>query len=397
LILTYCGRSWSDGSQRAPSTVVAEVLDQVNRTFTSPDGRSATDVLIIEHPFASYSPRYFDGSDDRLWSYSATDCRAARLFAEEESSAQPFANVPVNTVAPTVIELSDLISFWSYPSRYFCRRTLGLFLEREEPLSDDSEPFDLKGLDRFRLGERLLARRLRGETTSDAELAWLSAGGALPAGELGRVFYADVTSDVDRISGQLPSLHAFDPIPVEVAGSGWKLVGTVDGWAAEGLWEYRFSRAATRALPALWIRLLALAASRESRPDGCPLSSVVIAREERVSIEWDESDGEAATPILDGLVKGFVAGLSRPLPVFLNASRTFIGHRARSKKDARVAEREAIDHACREFRRTGEASDPYVELCFRDVDPIRDHRDDFVKWSEILWVPLWRTVRGDRP
>ena len=377
--------------------MVAEVLDQVNRTFTAVDGRTAAEAITVEHPFASYSPRYFDESDDHLWSYSTGDCRAARVFAAGQSCADPFADVPVTTEVPAVIELSDLVSFWSHPSRYFCRRTLGLFLEREQPPEEDSEPFDLKGLDRFRLGQRLLARRVKGETTCDGEHAWLSGGGFLPAGELGRVFYADVTADVDRMSAQLPLLHPFDPIPVEVTGPAWKLVGTVEGWAAEGVWEFRFSSLATRALPAVWIRLLALAASIESRPDGCPLSGVVVSRNERVSIEWRDDDGEAATAILDGLVKGFLAGLSRPLPVFLNASRKFIEHRARSKKDEQTAEREAVEHACREFQRTGEANDPYVELCFRDVDPIRDRRDDFAQWSEALWAPFWQVARGGRP
>ncbi|RMF25155.1 MAG: exodeoxyribonuclease V subunit gamma [Deltaproteobacteria bacterium] len=397
LILTYCGRSPRDGSARAPSAVVTELIDQVNRTFVGAGGAPASDALVVEHPFAPYSPRYFDGSDDRLWSYSSADCDAARLLAEEASKREPFVEGPVEVVVPRTIELSDLVSFWRHPSRFFCRRTLGLFLERQEGPGDDCEPFRLEGLSEFVVGQRLIERRIRGKAGGEAERAWLSAAGILPAGEIGRLAYDEVSATLNRMAIEPRPAQRYDPIPVEVLGRGWKLVGVVDGWPAAGLRDYRFSRSTTRMLPPAWIHLLALAASVKPRPADVPLLAVVVATRERMTIDWRETGPEAATEALEALVEGYLAGSVRPLPVFLHASREFVEQLARSKKDPEVARQNALEKAHAALTRSKEAEDPYVGLCFRDTDPIYDHWDEFAEWSDLLWRPLLDAARGDVP
>ncbi|MGH7291879.1 MAG: exodeoxyribonuclease V subunit gamma, partial [Myxococcota bacterium] len=70
LVISYVGQRITDNQPLPPSVVVQELLDTIERTFVAPDGQTVAARIVVTHPLQPFSPRYFRGAEDRLFSYS---------------------------------------------------------------------------------------------------------------------------------------------------------------------------------------------------------------------------------------------------------------------------------------------------------------------------------------
>jgi exodeoxyribonuclease V gamma subunit len=156
VIVTYPGRSLRDGSPCAPSVVVDELLEEIARLTGAPTGdRDERSRLVTPHPLHAFSPRYFDASDDAVFSFSASDRKGAEALLEARSRRQaggagrPFVEEPLpasGTTGPREIAIDDLVRFFEHPVRAFLQRRLGLYLREDAPALDDREPLELDAL-----------------------------------------------------------------------------------------------------------------------------------------------------------------------------------------------------------------------------------------------------------
>lgn len=152
LHLSYVGRSERDGSVRAPSVVVSELLDVLQLTFGSDPSE-----FCVRHRLQGFHPDYFDGSDDRHFSFDAEAAAAARQQRGRVRSVDPFAGEDPSgpDPAPDEIQLDDLLAFWRNPARWFCRRRLSMYLYDEEDAAEE-ETFSTGGLTGWTLRRALL-------------------------------------------------------------------------------------------------------------------------------------------------------------------------------------------------------------------------------------------------
>lgn len=412
LVLSYVGFSQRDASKREPSVVLAELLDQVDRTFVSADGESARSRVVVEHRLQPWSAAYFEpearASGD-LFSFDDGQAAAARALRGPGLTVPPFfasssgpspGPAADSAAEPTELSVDELVSFWLHPPRAYCRG-LGIVLD-EEALSDaESEPFDLGGLDGYEARQWLLERwlALRRETGDEAgaerddtaERAILRARGLLPPGALGDTAYSDLRRRVESFAARVPEASYLDPVTVDVGGGSggdgartWRLTGRVGGRTEDGLLRFRCATLRPADLVRTWIE--GLAAGQEARLLGEDLEVRIAAP-------------ASATSVLDALVDGYEQGRRRPLPVMAETSRAW-AEQARALADPRSLARKTPRDAAREvfegrFRRTDgpqpESRDPYVRLCFRDADPL-DH-PEFDRWAQRLWRPILDHVR----
>ena len=270
LIITYTGQSIRDNSSRDPSVVVSELIDYLVRCegIEGTDGRvlsewPASDPLVTRHPLQPFSPRYFDGRDSRLFSFSSVDCAGAvSLTQPVRGSAPPFLTRPLpapSDEAAAVLALDDLVSFFDHPARYLLRRRLGIDLGDREEDVPDREPVTLSGLERYRIGDQLLTLDLTGlDGHSAAEL--VRAAGHLPLGSPGRCAVEDIASIAKPLAQRLQLLRQGSGEPLTVNGNladGTRLGGQIDQVWAGGPVVGQFARVSGRHLLALWIRHLA--------------------------------------------------------------------------------------------------------------------------------------------
>jgi len=405
LVLTYVGRSQRDSTELPPSVVVSELLDLLDRSFRTPDGRPAREQLRVVHRLQPMSPAYFDGSDPRLFSYSEESYRASDALLGDPRPPAPFAveegDVEVEDGdGDGVLELTvrDLEELWVNPSRHYCRRVLGLRLDRDGDPDPEAEPFDVGGLGRYALHRWLLERRLRaedGEGEGDDELELLRAAGELPLAGLGRAAHARLEREIRDFAERIPEHRRLPPEEVELAGDGWRLTGVLDHLTDLGLLHFRPAQVKPKDRIRAWVAHAVRGAweSRRAGGERPPLETRVIGSD--VELRYPPLEDPMAR--LRQLIDGYRRGLRHPLPLFERASFEHARQRRRRADPKKRTRSTPMAKARGGWRggekRRGDRQDPYVALCFRGREPLDDDADDFLAWSEELWAPILQATR----
>ena len=380
VILSCVGRSAISNAKRAPSVVIAELLDHLG---------SAAKQVTVEHRLQPFSPEYYR-ADAALFSYSAANAGACAVAGADP--ADPEAFVPkaagdTNGAGPLVISLADLAECWANPSRFWCRRVLRLRLQEGAEAPEDHEPFEANALVRYGVKYDMVRRRARGTVDLSREGELLAARGDLPAAALAPAWHRRFAGEVDRFMSRVGSPVFLEPVSLDIRGDGWTLTGRVDGLVAGGRLQYRPATLKIKDQVRGWIGHLALAAHL-----GDPgLVSRVIGEDR--SMAWRAPDDPGA--VLAQLIAGYRAALHAPLPVFERASWEF----ARPRNGTR-SPLEAAEYAFRlrwnfgSGREEGDAADPHVALCWRGRDPFDGDTEEFERWSSVLWEPAFAHETG---
>ncbi len=386
LILTYQGRSQQDNSPRAPSSVLAELLDHLDRAFLTADGQPASEQIVVEHRLHPFDPAYFGaGGDPRLFSYSQESARASRS-AGQPPVAMPFIgdeDPAAQTAEPLAVDLADLTGLWIHPARHYCRKVLQLTLTEHETSAED-EPFDVDFSGRYQISQWLLERRLAGQPAGEDELELLRQRGELPLAGLGAAHYARLSRRASDFAATLPRPEPSGPLLIELSGPGWRLHGRLDHLTADGALRFRCTNLKPKDIVRAWIAHVARAAWELEHPTGLPLLTHLAGIDR--NLRFGLLDDPLA--LLDALLAGYRAGLRRPLPLFENASHAW-AESARQQATGGQEKTSPLDVARRAFARgrlASDAADPYVALCFRDRDPLAE--DGFAHWAEALWAPI---------
>jgi exodeoxyribonuclease V gamma subunit len=87
LLLFYPGASQRDAAEKAPSVVVAELLDLIDRSFAGQGGRPARELLVERHPLQAWSAANFDPARP---SSSRENAEASRALAAPREEMPPF-------------------------------------------------------------------------------------------------------------------------------------------------------------------------------------------------------------------------------------------------------------------------------------------------------------------
>ena len=272
LIVTYTGNDERTNTPRPPAVPVGELLDLVDETVRSPDGR-ARDQILVRHPLQPFDPRNFASGalvPDRAWSFDPVTLEGARALEHPRAEPGPFLAEPLAPDPRTRLELESLVRFVGHPVRAFLRQRLGISVADYSEELVDAMATELDGLGKWAVGQRLLDALLAGVDPRTASLAEI-ARGTLPPGALGLPVIKQVFPIAERLAGRARALVDGAPPPasidVRVAFSdGRSLTGTVPGVHGDLLLTATYSRLAAKHRLAAWIRLLALTASHPERP-----------------------------------------------------------------------------------------------------------------------------------
>ncbi|MEO8178928.1 MAG: exodeoxyribonuclease V subunit gamma [Deltaproteobacteria bacterium] len=350
LIITYTGQSIRDNSSLPPSVVVAELCDYLDAwrgpapaAPLTPQGHEAAEPsrasppeYIVSHPLQAFSPRYFDGSDSRLFSYAAhyvgkgASPRYRAQIAEFFSA--PLAGPPPNDA----LALAELVRFYRGPAAYLLNRRLELYLRDSGQALADREPLELSGLESYAVGQALLDLRSRGVTAAQAK-ELVMARGDLPLGTPGELDFREISTCATtiaelaahaRLGGRRPPLPFQARLP-----SGRLLFGSLNESYAHGLVDQQFARVRASHLLSLWIRHLVYC---WLGPSGTEAQSSLFGRPlmggGAVHQQFRPVQDPAAR--LDSLARRFDEGQSRPLLLFPSTSLAYVRALHNGKRDA---------------------------------------------------------------
>jgi exodeoxyribonuclease V gamma subunit len=376
LHISYVGQSHQDNSSRPPSVLVSELLDTLTEGFEIPEG------MIIKHHLQAFSPEYFE-KGGKLFSYSRDNLEGALGALNSLRKKRPFISSALPDPGPEwkTVELSRLCSFFSHPARFLLNRRLGIYLGEEESLLEETEPFEVTGLDKYLLEQAMVEKGLEGQNLSDLFMSF-KAEGNLPLGVPGEVAFQETCREIGPFLKRLSSYRrggGLAPLAVDLCLGDFRLTGRVENIFADNLVHHRYTSMKAGDRLRIWIHHLVL--NRINPPD-YPCEAILVCQDgicHYASLE----DSEA---ILQDLLTLYWQGLKIPLPFFPSSSWTYT-QASTEGKDRDQALRSAVD--CwqgNEFRK-GEGADPYYQLCFGEIDPFSPA---FESIAETVFGPLIR-------
>ncbi|MFK7743306.1 MAG: exodeoxyribonuclease V subunit gamma [Planctomycetota bacterium] len=327
LHLTFAGRSAKDNAVRAPSVVLSELFEHIDRTCISPDRRPAHRLVVVAHPLQPWSTRYRQAgertakrrrpaSHDAAANRSEQLARDPRLFTYAQLPDQgnaaaaarheplPWCPEGVDVLAAPAQEdgnrllLDDLLQFWWNPSRAFLREAMRIRVRNEDDSEEADEPFALDGLTRYQIQDDTVRRAqqvvrraqqdvrraqqvVRSATGPESEtavavrdedaLALVRAQGLLPVGAHGDTTWHALQAETETLMEHARRFATSESRDVEFTLAGTELVGTIDGVRAEEITYLRVSRIKPKDRLRAWLLHLVAAIQRDTpRPATAP-------------------------------------------------------------------------------------------------------------------------------
>ncbi|MFZ4534901.1 exodeoxyribonuclease V subunit gamma [Propionivibrio sp.] len=205
LHISWVGRSINDNTTRPPSVLIGQLRDHFASGWklagftgeATKGGEALLAALTVEHRLQPFSPDYFrvQPNSSPLFTYAHEWRNGAELPREAVRSTAGGLLPPLLRDEP--LSVRDLASFLKDPVKTFFRQRLNVSFERDDPASEDQEPFELDGLGNWKLQDELIRAQenalLDGkviETACAAQLARIHRRGELAAGGFGEYMAA---------------------------------------------------------------------------------------------------------------------------------------------------------------------------------------------------------------
>jgi exodeoxyribonuclease V gamma subunit len=312
LYLSWCGRDARRNTERAPGSLVRDLLDGL----AQPD--LVGGVTVHEHPLQPFHPGLFD-PDNPAGSYredlaaawvrrrQGLRARGGGLYTDGLPLAGP-AGDPADageTESGTggALDLERLVSFWKNPARDWLRGRYRLRLDTAEEELPGRESFESGGLEGWVLREA--GWRPLFEGVPEAEVrADLQARGLLPGGVLGEVLFRELCAGAATWRSSLASLLPdWDRITSSVAASvpigQLEIRGTLDGITERGLRvELHVGSLNAGRQIAAWLRHLVLNLHRLHTGQPC-MRTLLVGKDEHLGLAIPRDPGALLQPWLE--------------------------------------------------------------------------------------------------
>jgi exodeoxyribonuclease V gamma subunit len=373
LVVTYTGANEISGQPRPPAVPLGELLDALDLTATTADGRAVSEAVVVRHPLQPFDAR--NVSPGRLvvgetFSFDRAAAAGARAASGPRVPPAPFLDASLPPTPTRDVELADLVRFWTDPVKGFLGRDgVDIALPTDEDQPEDALPVEIDSLAQWAVGDRVLADLLAGlDPGVVKQREWRR--GELPPGQLGWRMLGQILDRATPIRDAVAGLRSVPPREVDVAvdlGGGRRLVGTVPEMYGDRLVSATYSRLGAKHRLASWVRLLALTASDDDRnwtahTFGRPHSR---SREATAASVLGPLD-HTGLDVLRTLVVLRDRGLRAPLPLPLKASLGYARAR-RTRADVGDALVKA-GYDWKDGRFPGEQSEPAVVKVWGRLD-----------------------------
>jgi exodeoxyribonuclease V gamma subunit len=265
LVILYTGADPRTNAHRPPAVPIGEILDAVDATVRTTDGRPAREFVVVRHPLQAFDARNFTPGALGVpgpFSFDHQALHGARRAASAREEPRPFLPGPLPDPEETGdLELAELVAFLEHPARAFLRQRLGVSLRSDEEEIDDALSVELDPLQTWAVGDRLVQARLAGADAESCQQAeWRR--GTLPPGALGWRVLQEVGTTVERLVAAGADRRRAPPRAVDVTVDlgGRRLVGTVGAVHGDTVVRVEYSKLAAKHRLRAWAQLLVLAA-----------------------------------------------------------------------------------------------------------------------------------------
>lgn len=380
LYISYTGQGIQDNSTIPPSVLVSELLDYIEQGFYVP-GKNIKDLLVTRHRLQAFSDKYYDKSNG-LYSYSLSNLKAAQALIGKRRPPEAFLKSDLPAVPEErngIISVEELLAFFDNPARFTLNKRFGIKLFESPDVLEETEPFDLSGLNKYALGWDLLEYRLAGKDASSLYNIKRAAG-ALPHGYIGEHAFKGAKQEIDVFARRLePYIKSGERTQEEIALEilSYRITGQIKDIYGDYLLRRRNTDIGAKDRLRAWILHLIL-----NTGCGSPASKTTIlaGRDKILKMEPLKESAD----YLKSLIGYYRQGLSGVPRFFPESSYAYA--LAISKK---MPHESALMEAAGKWRgsdyKKPEGAQPYFNLCFGRVNPFNE---DFARHSLEIFLPV---------
>ena len=378
LYMSYIGQSITDNSLRPPSVLISELLDYLDDNFIFSKGNSR-ESLITYHKLQAFHPDYYN-ENGMLFSYSSDNCNASKeLLNKSSKNEKSFWSKTIPEVKEKIISLTELITFFRNPIKYFFNYHLGLVLYDRVKTLERREPFSIDILDKYGLKNDLLETIL-GNKDPYSFLNQVKARGFLPLGEVGRVTYIEVIEELNLMSKKIQHLIK-DPLPdvkIDLKISGYQIIGSIQNCFKEGLIFYRPTKAKPKDYIDCWLNNLVFNAQEGFN---CPPT-------------WFVGNDKAyhflpalkSKQLLLELISIYNEGLNKPVNFFPETSYAFANAIFKGKTEKKAIEKAKQVWAPNKYQKNlSDSENLYHDRYFQENIPLDS---SFISLAKTIIMPL---------
>jgi exodeoxyribonuclease V gamma subunit len=350
-----------------------------------PSHRGSTDALVIKHRLQPFSPAYFKG-DPKLFTYSEERRKEAECMLKEKTQPPLFITkaLPPPEEELKNINITQLCRFFGNPARFLLDKRFGIYLEEQSALLEETEPFELSGLEKYFVEQTLVESRMAGRELAGL-FPSLKASGMLPHGVPGESAFRSMSEGVEVFARQMEPYvpgEGLEPLDLDLHLSGFTITGRIPSIFPERMVRYRYATIKARDHLNLWIQHLALNLVRKP---GYPRKSMIIGLRSKKWYALEYSPVENSQEILDGLLQEYWNGLMKPLHFFPETSFQYAQQVLQRGALPEKALLKAESHWCGSDYNRGECQDLYFQLCFKSRSPLDA---EFQRLAEKIFGPL---------
>ncbi len=300
--LSYIGRNTKDNSSLSPSLLIDELLDYIEQAC-----EESVKEFVVQHPLHGFNANYFNGNT-KLFTYFGD--KSIRAIEEEKiKSAIAFDF--------TTIQLSQLISFYKDPIKWYFNKVLGIYENNNQQLLDEHEKFDLDNLEQYSLRKNLFT-----VTDLDGFRKEAVAKGVLPLKNMADVkltkFNEEIKSLKELYLHFTEGIIASELVEVDLKIGEVVLSSQVKNIYGDNHVVVSYSKQSSIAKYVLeaWFEFLLLRAN----DTGLNVVFLIREREEPLVFAKEMVSQKEATEMLEQLVSYFIEGHQNPLPFLPNWS-----------------------------------------------------------------------------
>lgn len=380
--ISYIGRSIRDDAVLPPSVLVSELEDYLRTGFTHPNQPKILDALTVYHPLQPFSPRYF-GCDPKLFSYSKEYCSASTKMLWPAQKPPLFLQelLPMPAEHWRTVHVEQLTRFFRHPTEFLIKNHLGIQFSTETELIE-TEPFEIKGLERYQLKQTLVEISLAGHDLH-AYYPLVKASGRLPHGQVGKTLYNQLITEIAPFLERVRRATARPRLAnqrIYLDFKELKLTGWLNQLWANQRVHYRCAELRAKDHIQLWIQHVVLNSLTDQ---AVPKTSLLIGASE----VWRYEPIANSIEILHLLLGNYWQGLQRILPFFPESSMNYIKTLLTTRSETDALQAAEAEWRGNDFSR-GEKEDAYHHVCFRGVDSSQLFDAAFKKLALGFFMPL---------
>ncbi|GHA93897.1 exodeoxyribonuclease V subunit gamma [Modicisalibacter luteus] len=426
--VSWVGRSIVDNSEKPPSVLVGQLRDHLAAGWRATDDSGLLDALTTFHPLQPFSRAYFPSAEE----YAARDVAARRLVTyAHEWRAVHRNKVPDNTTradASSAVALGDfeqdtpltlhqLGSFLRNPAKAFFNTRLKVYLEREDIVSHDQEPFALDGLEQWQLQDLLIQAQRQAvdsgysrEAALNDMLDCLQGQGVLAMGAFGERMRESLAEPMEALFDDYRQAldewpHAFDePVPVRLATPGGPLL---EDWLGDLRRDDDGNRCRLLLISSSLVKKNRYNWHHLMRPwvahlaghlDDAPMTTRLLSKAGNITLP--PLDPDVARDHLRTLIYAWQVGMRSPLPLATGTAFAWLGKEGtpESTPDSDAWKAAVSTYQGDDFVAGEVGRDPYLAHRWANFAALyQTHLGTpyaFATLSERLLAPVYHAVKG---